>query len=263
MDILTALDAKMMKMYLRDFARINNDNNFSDGYGNLVSSQIPSYTWGYHPYPWDVPWGTEILIDPSCLTGYGSNTQGIKLRSDGTNWRFADRGQMIYGASSSIASPLVSGVAGAAGDVSLLGSLAQPMIPAYMLYKGCRGVVKCQIRKTNANSTFELVIRLGNTPAPDITTNQALFDLTGITNADKRDFWVEVEFVITAAGPYGVASMKVTNWLTKNGSGTDVATDRGSTTTTVAPMYLNINIKAANASDTFALTDYSLELLPQ
>jgi len=269
MDILTALDAKMMKMYLRDFARINNDNNFSDGYGNSVSLQMPRYTWGYQPQPWEAPWASDILINPDCLTGYGANTQGIRMRTNSLNWQPADRGQILYGVSGSIATPLVTGVAGIGTgdnkDVSLLGSLAQPMIPAYMLYKGCRGRVQCWIRKTNANAAFEVVVRLGNTPLPDITTNKALLDLSAINTADKRDFWASAEFVITAAGPAGTANLITTNWLASNGSGTAVINDAlpaATSITTIDPMYLNINI-IGNASDTFGLIGYSWEILPQ
>lgn len=232
--------------------------------GSYISTSPPVYTFGSHPYPWDVKFGDEILIHPNCLTGYGANTQGIKLRSDGTNWRFADRGQLIYGTTGSVATPLVAGVVGSAAEFSLLGSLAQPMIPANMLYVGARGVVKCQIRKTNANSTFDVIIRLGSVPiATDIYSNDALINLASVANADKRDFWAVVEFVVTAAGGTGTAKAKVTNYLAPNGSATNAIVDRSSKITTIANMYLNINSKNASTSDTFSLLDYSLELLPQ
>lgn len=228
----------------------------------VLGNTLPVYTWGSQPSPWDVPFGTEILIHPDCLTGYGANTCGIKFRSDTVNWRFADS-QILYGVSGTVASPLVSGIAGSAAEFSLLGSLAQPMIPAYMLYKGARGVFRCKIRKTNANSTFDMIVRLGYAALPDKTTNEALINQTSVTNADKRDFWVTVEFVVKAAGPSGTAKMITTNFIAQNSSATAAFNDRNTTTTTIANMYFNINSKNASASDTFSLLEYSLEMKPQ
>ena len=96
---------------------------------------IPVYTFGKQPNPYSVPKYTEILIDPACLTGSGATTQGIKMRSDLVNWRFADAGQILYANSGSIATPLVSGVAAGgttSTEVSMWGSLNPMMIPAFM-----------------------------------------------------------------------------------------------------------------------------------
>lgn len=255
----------MTKMRARNPDVFYDGNNYlMDSDGNAISTGLPIYTHGEQPNPWDVPFGTEILIHPSCLTGYGANTSGIKLRSDGVTWRFADT-QTAYGVSGTVAAPLVTGVVGSAGEFSLLGSLAQPMLPAYLLYKGARGVFRCKLRKSGANGAADVIVRLGVAASgSSIVSNDALINLAGgITNVDKREFWVAVEFIITAAGETGVASMIVTNYLTSNGAGTNVVTDRIATINTVTPMYFNINSKNANAADTFSLIEYSLELKPQ
>ena len=238
-----------------------------------LGNTLPVYTWGSHPYAWDVPFGTEILIHPNCLTGSGANTQGIKLRSDNTNWCFADRGQIIYSKSGSLAAPLSSGIAGSGGatEVSLYGSLNQLMLPAYLLYKDCRGRFRCKIQKTNANGTWDLLIRLGtHAAATDVNANDALMNLPTITNANLRQFWVDIEFCVVSAGCTGsgaatgetTAYMIVTNSLTLGGQGTALLKDRNALFSTVDPIYFNINTKNANAADTFSLIEYSLELLP-
>lgn len=256
--------------YSRDGA--NNPAGLLDANGNPIYLGPNVYTWGYHPNPWDVPFGTEILIHPSCLTGSGANTQGIKLRSDNTNWCFADRGQTIYSKSGSLAAPLSSGIAGAgATEVSLYGSLNQLMLPAYLLYKGCRGRFRCKIQKTNANATWSALIRLGtHAAATDVNANDALMNLPGITNASLRQFWVDIEFYVVRAGRTGngaatgetTAYLITTNSLTSGGNSTDLLKDRNALFSTIDPIYFNINIGAANASDTFSLIEYSLELLP-
>ena len=226
----------------------------------VLGNTLPVYTWGSQPSPWDVPFGTEILIHPNCLTGYGANTHGIKLRSDLVNWRFADSGQMLYGISGSVASPLVANVAGAVSESSIMGALAKPMIPAFMLYKGCRGIFKAKVRKNGANSTYSLIARLG--VSVSAVGNEALFNQINIANTDKKDYWIVVEFYITDAGPNGVASMTVTNVLTPNGTAVDAIRDRTSSISTIAPVYFDVNISAASASDTFSLIAYDLELKP-
>jgi len=51
-----------------------------------VDIQQKIYTLGEHPYPWDVPVGKRIFIDPACLTGYGATLRPIELITDGEVW---------------------------------------------------------------------------------------------------------------------------------------------------------------------------------
>lgn len=244
-----------------------------DAAGNTIDFGTPVYTFGTQPNPYAVPKYTEILIDPACLTGSGATTQGIKLRSDLVNWCFADRGQMIYANSGSVASPLTSGIAGAgATEISLLGSLNQPMLPAFLLYKGCRGRFRCKIKKSGGNGNFDVIVRLGtHVAATDIDANDALLNFPGVALTDQRTFWVSVEFCVIQAGIDGntagstgttKAILTTTNFLTENASAVSAIADRSTLFSTTDPIYFNINTKNANASDTFALIEYSLELLP-
>lgn len=242
---------------------------------DTLNTGLPVYTFGEQPNPWDVPFGYEILIHPNCLTGSGANTHGIKLRSDNINWKFADYGQIAYSLSGSKAAPLVSGVAGAgATEVSLLGSLNQPMIPAYLLYEGCRGRVRVIIRKTGANGSHSVIVRLGtHAKVTDINANDALINFPSLAATDGREFYVDVEFQLISAGrstsgtPAIVtgetaALLLSTNIIPPNATTVNGVVDRSTLISTYDPMYFNFNVGSANASDTFSLIKYSLELLP-
>lgn len=239
-------------------------------YGDsTISTQIPVYTWGYHPNPWDVPFGTEILIHPSCLTGSGANTQGIKLRSDNTNWLFADSGQILYSKSGTIAAPLVSGVAGnGASEVSMWGSLNPIMIPGLMLYKNVRCRLMCTLIKTGANATWEAWIRFGDTaPGGSISQNDQIHVVSSLTNATGRQYQIDTTFIYTSAGiasaGAGETAAAVTTkmYITPNGQQTGAVADKTGHSTTVSPSYANINIKG-NAADTFSLLDYTFIAMP-
>lgn len=241
--------------------------------GQLISTQLPIYTYGEQPNPWDVTFGTEILIHPNCLTGSGANTHGIKLRSDGINWKFADGGQTIYSLSGSKAAPLVSGVAGGT-EVSLLGSLNQPMIPAYLLYEGCRGRVRAIIRKTGANGTHSVIVRLGtHAKATDINANDSLINFPSLAATDGREFYVDVEFSVVSAGRSTsgtptiatgetAALLLSTNIIPPNATTVNGVVDRTNLFSTYDTIYFNFNVGSANALDTFSLIKYSVELLP-
>lgn len=247
---------------------------FLDANGNFINFGLPVYTNGYEPNPWDVPKYTEILTDPSCLTGSGANTQGIKRRADGNVWQFADGGQILYSKSGTVASPLVSGVAAGgttSTEVSMWGSLSPIMIPAFMMYKGFRGRLKCSVIKTGATGTWQVWIRLGKTaPGGSITQNdQLFFPLVPYANASNRQVTIDVEFVITSAGVSATGAITgetlcaytTKMYMQPNGEGTNAILDKGTYTSTVDDNYVNINIRGSTG-DTFSLLDYSFTALP-
>ena len=244
-----------------------------DAAGNTIDFGTPVYTYGYEPNPADVPKYTEILTDPSCLTGSGATPLGIKRQSDSKVWRFADAGQILYSKSGTIATPLVSGVtpAAASAETSMWGSLNPIMIPAYMLYEGFRGRLKATFIKTGATATWEVWARIGRqTPGNSITDNDQLFTSGSITNATGRQFQLDVEFTITTAGVSSTGSslgdtvckFVTKNWLTSNGTGgTSPGSDKGTYMSTVDHAYINLNIKGTSG-DTFALLDYTFIAMP-
>lgn len=249
-----------------------NGGNLYDSNGVAIDFSTPKYTYGDQPNPWDVPDYTEILLDPSCLTGSGAQTQGIKMRTDGTNWQFADAGQILYSKTGSLASPLVSGVAGAAAsaETNMWGSLNPIMIPAYMMYKDFRGRLKCTLRKTNANAVWQIWIRIGKTaPGGSVTQNDQLFVITSLTNADNRQYQVDCEFTLTSAGVSvsgAIAGETTCTYITKmslqpNAGGTDIVKDKGALMSTVDDVYININV-IGSTSDTFSLIDYTFIAMP-
>jgi len=146
---------------------------------NTISTQLPIYTYGEQPNPWDVPKFAKIGYDPKCLTGSGATTLPIEMVSDLVNWRFSSPGQILYSKSGTVAYPLVSGVAAGGTifmEVSMWGSLNPIMIPANMLYNGFRGRLQCTLIKTGTTGTWEIWIRIGSTlPGGSIIANDQLF----------------------------------------------------------------------------------------
>ncbi len=234
---------------------------------------IPVYTYGQQPNPYAVPKYTEILIDPACLTGSGATTQGIKMRSDLVNWRFADAGQILYANSGSIATPLVSGVAAGAlttTEVSMWGSLNPIMIPAFMLYKNFRGRLKCTLIKSGTTAGWEIWIRIGKTPiSGGVAANDQLFLVQSLANANNGQYQVDVEFVITSAGasvfgalPGDTTCGFTTKFrMTPNLNITGMVVDKGTQMATDADTIVNINVRGTTG-DTFSLLDYNFTAYP-
>lgn len=245
-----------------------------DAAGNTIDFGTPVYTYGYEPNPADVPKYTEILIDPSCLTGSGATPLGIKRQSDNKVWRFADTGQILYSNSGTVATPLVSGVtpAAASAETNMWGSLNPIMIPAYMLYEGFRGRLKATFIKTGATATWEVWARIGRqTPGNSITANDQLFIIGNINNTSGKQFQLDVEFTITTAGVSSAGSaigdtvckFVTKNWILPNTpTGISAAiSDKGTYMSTDKDAYVNLNIKGTSG-DTFALLDYTFIAMP-
>lgn len=235
-----------------------------------ISLSPPLYTYGSHPLPWEVPFNTKIFFHPNMLEGSNAVTTGVEFISDSANWKPAGRGQLLYSASSPAGSPLVSGLAGnGTTEVNMYGGSLTPMtIPANLPYKRCRFRFRAVIQKTGANAVWEIYCRIG--ASPTYTANDSFFALTNITNASGRAFFVDVEFAVTSAGDYGgspslggstAAKLTSKNWLKPNDSGTSPMLDQSNQFATILKNYVHINIKG-NSLDTFALIEYSLEMLP-
>lgn len=242
-----------------------------DAAGNTIAFGIPVYTYGQQPNPGDVPEFTKIGYDPVCLTGSGATTLPIEMVSDLVNWRFSSPGQVLYSKSGTVASPLVSGVAGTAAEAGMWGSLNPIMIPANMIYKGFRGRLQCTLIKTGATGTWEIWIRLGKTaPGGSVVANDQLLFATGLTNATGRQYQVDVSFVVTSTGRStggtAVAGETIAAFVTKmtltpNAGGASVAADKGGVLDTFADAYININTKGS-VGDTFSLLDYTFTASP-
>lgn len=243
--------------------------------GQLISTQLPIYTYGEQPNPWDVPEFTIIGYDPVCLTGSGATTLPIEMVSDLINWRFAGAGQFLYSNSGTVAAPLVTGVsvAGGATESSMWGSLTPMMIPAFMSYKGARYRFRCTLQKTGSVGVASIVIRFGRQiPGGSITDNDKVFEVAGaITNVTGRQYQVDVEFKVTSqgvsasaaagTGELDIATFITKNYMTPNAGGTTVAADKGLYFSTKDINYFNINV-IGSVGDTFSMIDYSLQALP-
>ena len=129
------------------------------------------YTFGAQPWPWDVPEGTEIMIDPACLSGCGAVKTPIRLVNDG-EVLVPDGEQILYNA----VAPYSSYVAQITGDPTTPAVVAinlpggNPKIPPGLLYLGCGIRVVATYKHAAGASAPYLRILLGNTAVSVSTT---------------------------------------------------------------------------------------------
>lgn len=156
------------------FARgIKNDagaiNHLKTG-SDIIDIKPKLWTLGAQPYPWDVPVGTEMLIDPACLSGCGAVKTPIRLVSDGEVLVPAGE-QILYSAHAPYSSyvaqisgnPAVSAVA-----INLPGG--NPKIPVELIYLGAGVRVVATYKHAAGGSTPYLRILFGNTNGVATTT---------------------------------------------------------------------------------------------
>jgi len=144
------------------------------------------YTLGAQPYPWDVPAGTEIMIDPACLSGCGAVKTPIRLVNDGEVLA-PDGEQILYNA----VAPYSSYVAQISGDpttsavaINLPGG--HPKIPAMLLYLGIGIRVVVTYKHAAGYTGPYLRVLLGNT-AVSVSTSILIDGSTSISNEATFD----------------------------------------------------------------------------
>ena len=155
-------------------------------YDAIIDIAPKLYTLGAQPYPWDVPAGTEIMIDPACLSGCGAVKTPIRLVNDGEVLA-PDGEQILYNA----VAPYSSYVAQISGDpttsavaINLPGG--HPKIPAMLLYLGI-GIRVVVTYKHAAGSTGPyLRVLLGNT-AVSVSTSILIDGSATISNEATFD----------------------------------------------------------------------------
>ena len=155
-------------------------------YDAIIDIAPKLYTLGAQPYPWDVPAGTEIMIDPACLSGCGAVKTPIRLVNDGEVLA-PDGEQILYSA----VAPYSSYVAQISGDpttsavaINLPGG--HPKIPAMLLYLGI-GIRVVVTYKHAAGATGPyLRVLLGNT-AVSVSTSMLIDGSAVISNEATFD----------------------------------------------------------------------------
>ena len=129
------------------------------------------YTFGAQPWPWDVPEGTEIMIDPAFLSGCGAVKTPIRLVNDGEVLA-PDGEQILYNA----VAPYSSYVAQITGDPTTPAVVAinlpggNPKIPVELIYLGCGIRVVATYKHAAGASRPYLRVLFGNTAVSVSTT---------------------------------------------------------------------------------------------
>ena len=103
---------------------------------NIIDIKPKLYALGAHPYPWDTAVGTEIPIDPACLSGCGATKTPIRLINNGEILVPASE-QPLYSAYAPYSS-YVAQITGDANNSAVAIALpgGNPKIPAGLIYLG-------------------------------------------------------------------------------------------------------------------------------
>ncbi len=229
---------------------------------NLVYVKPHPYTLGAQPYPWEVAAGTEILIDPACLSGYGATTRPIKLVSDGYVWMPAGE-QLLYKVKGSYASPAATqGAINPAVHTLYTLTGGNLKINPLLLYLGVGLRIKAHFYKDDAvanASTFRVNMGNTNSAADDI-----MCKLNTSAAANSEVFFDNV-VSLTKLGAFGTAIVTTPVGAKLNTSATKTANesgDKSGRTDSTANMYISFSSIPPNITATSALISFSVHLVP-
>ena len=227
---------------------------------SFLSNKI--YPLGSQPYPWDVKIGDRILIDASCLSGYGKSVLPLEFRSDGEVW-VPYKEVVLYSKFGSYASPADTvGAQNPAGEVVFPMGGARPIIPFELLYKDIGIRIKFAGFKNDADTAATLFrVRCGS----DSATGSDTISQVQTSAAANHEVMFDVTIRVTTLGPAGTAkfvspgSSKLVTSASKatNGSG-----DVGTLFSTTANNYVAFTSVPGNITATAALRDFQISLVP-
>ncbi len=226
---------------------------------------VPSvYPLSEIPYPWMVPAGTKILIDPAtCLSGYGATSRLLEFVSDGVAAWIPVGEQVLYYVYGSYSSPAdtVGAQNPAVETVFPMGG-ARPQIPFQFLYKGIGIRIRGTSFKNDADSAATLFrIRMGSNSATGSATVAQV--QTGGAAASEVPF--DVTARITTLGAVGTAKFTTPGSGKSNTSATQAANgsgDLGSFFSTNANNFIAFTSVPGNITATAALLDFQISLVP-
>ena len=137
---------------------------------DIIDIKPKLYALGAQPYPWDVPVGTEIPIDPACLSGCGMVKTPIRLINDGEVLVPAGE-QILYSAHapySSYVAQITADPTNSVVAISLPGG--NPKIPVGLIYLGAGVRVVATYKHAAGASAPYLRILFGSTNGVATTT---------------------------------------------------------------------------------------------
>lgn len=225
---------------------------------------VPSvYPLSEIPYPWMVPVGTKILIDPaSCLSGFGATLLPLKFISDGVVWR-PDGEQVLYSVFGSYAAPANTlGAQNPAAETVFPMGGARPQIPFQLLYKGIGIRIKFTGMKNDADTAATLFrVRMGTNSATGSDTVAQV--QTAAAAASEIPF--DVIARVTTLGAYGTAKFSTPGTAKLFSSATkaqNLSGDAGTYFSTTENNFVAVTSVPPNTTATAALRDFQISLMP-
>ena len=228
-----------------------------------VDIQQKIYTLGEQPYPWDVPVGTRIFIDPACLTGYGATLRPIELINDGEVWLPYGE-QVLYSKYGSYASPAGSLVQAATpSEAVFFNTNSWHKIPWKLMYLGLGIRIRIKGFKNDADTgstTFR--VRLGQ------TSTGAYGDVIvalQTSAAASHEMACDVVARITALGALTIGQFTTpgTQALVTSASKTiNASADRKVVFSTNVDNYITLSSSAANGLSGAAIQYFIISLVP-
>ena len=221
------------------------------------------YQLGEQPYPWDVPIGTKILIDASCLSGFGKRLLPIELVSDGEVWLPYGE-QILYSKFGSYASPAGALVQAAApSEAIFFGPDSWHKIPYKLMYLGLGIRIRIKGFKNDADTgstTFR--IRLGQTSTG--TYGDVIVALQ-TSAAASHEMQADVVARITALGGLTIGQFTtpgVQAMVTSATKTTNAAEDRKVGFSTNVNNYIILSSSATNGLSGAAIQYFIISLEP-
>lgn len=230
---------------------------------DIINTAPKIYQLGGQPYPWEVPVGTVVKIDASCLSGAGARLHPIELVNDGIIW-LPNGEQVLYSSYGNYTTPAATVTPPAiANTEKAFFSATKPTIPWQFIYLGMGIRIRSKSYKNDADtaaSTFR--IRFG-TSTGDGNNNVVVQDFTAATASSEISF--DNILRITALGDAGQAIFTVsgreklysTNTPANNYSG-----DKNTFFSTAAVNYVSLTHTINNTTGGAALLNFSVSLVP-
>lgn len=221
------------------------------------------YNLGEHPYPWDVPVGTRIYIDPTCLTGYGATLRPVELITDGEVWLPYGE-QILYSAYGSYAVPVATDTQPATpAERVFFGANSWHRIPYLLMYLGLGVRVRFTGFKSGADAnatTFRG--RLGQTSSG---ASGDIIVSSGVNAVALHEMSYDAVARINVLGGLTVAQFTtpgVSKLHTSNTPTNDLAADRKTGFSTTKDNFVTISTQGAVAGAVANLLNFSISLVP-
>lgn len=236
-------------------------NNVLYNNGSLIKIVAPYvYQLGGQPYPWDVPVGTEIMIDAtSSLSGIGETLIPLKFVSDGVVWQPVVE-QALYSAHGTYAAPVATIGASNNSELAFMaGNL--PVIPWDFYYLGLGIRFQAVMFKNDANTTGATFrIRFGTNVSNGSNIVALQFTSAAANSQISFDRTIRIGS-LGIAGQASFTSAGAAKLYTSATTASDGAGDFSTLFSTAQSNWVTFSAQI-NAAATAALLSYKISLVP-